>query len=96
MGFPGTTWSLLAHDPIVELTEAEDRLIVLYTSGTTGRPKGILHSHCGFPVKAAQDMCFGTDVGAGTRISLDHGHWLDDGPVAYLRNSDPRRNDRPL
>lgn len=57
----------------MEPTEAEDRLIVLYTSGTTGRPKGILHSHCGFPVKAAQDMCFGTDVGAGTRIC-----WITD------------------
>ena len=57
----------------MERTEAEDRLIVLYTSGTTGRPKGIVHSHCGFPIKAAQDMCFGTDVGPETRIS-----WVTD------------------
>ena len=56
-----------------EITEAEDPLIAIYTSGTTGKPKGILHTHCGFPIKAAQDMCFGTDVGAGTRIA-----WVTD------------------
>ena len=56
-----------------EITEAEDPLIAIYTSGTTGKPKGILHTHCGFPVKSAQDMCFGTDVGRGTRIA-----WLTD------------------
>lgn len=57
----------------IEATGAEDPLIAIYTSGTTGRPKGILHTHCGFPVKSAQDMCFGTDVGQGTRIS-----WITD------------------
>ncbi len=56
-----------------ELTDAEDPLIAIYTSGTTGKPKGILHTHCGFPVKAAQDMCFGTDVGQGDRIA-----WVTD------------------
>jgi acetyl-CoA synthetase len=56
-----------------EITEAEDPLLAIYTSGTTGKPKGILHTHCGFPVKAAQDMCFGTDIGQGDRIA-----WVTD------------------
>ncbi len=39
-----------------EDTSAEDPLMLIYTSGTTGKPKGAVHTHCGFPVKAAQDM----------------------------------------
>ena len=45
-----------------ELTDAEDPLMIIYTSGTTGLAKGAVHTHCGFPVKAAQDMAFGTDL----------------------------------
>lgn len=51
-----------------EITEAEDVLMVIYTSGTTGKPKGAVHTHCGFPVKSAQDMAFGMDVHPGDRI----------------------------
>jgi acetyl-CoA synthetase len=43
-------------------TDAEDPLMIIYTSGTTGRPKGAVHTHCGFPIKAAQDMAHCGDV----------------------------------
>ena len=43
-------------------TSAEDPMMIIYTSGTTGRPKGAVHTHCGFPVKCAQDMWHGLDL----------------------------------
>src|SRR6266404_1301833 len=45
-----------------EPTAAEDTLMILYTSGTSGRPKGAVHTHCGFPVKATQDILHGFDL----------------------------------
>jgi acetyl-CoA synthetase len=56
-----------------ERTDAEDPLMIIYTSGTTGRPKGALHVHCGFPVKAAQDMIHGFDV-----HDTDTMYWVTD------------------
>jgi acetyl-CoA synthetase len=43
-------------------TSAEDPTMIIYTSGTTGRPKGAVHTHCGFPIKSAQDMWHGLDL----------------------------------
>jgi acetyl-CoA synthetase len=43
-------------------TDAEAPLMIIYTSGTTGRPKGAVHTHCGFPIKAAQDLVHCLDV----------------------------------
>jgi acetyl-CoA synthetase len=62
--------------------DPEDPLMVIYTSGTTGKPKGCLHVHGGFPVKTAQDMAHGFDVGADdtvfwyTDIGWMMGPWL--------------------
>ena len=49
-------------DAPTERTSAEDPMMIIYTSGTTGRPKGALHTHCGFPIKSAQDMWHGLDL----------------------------------
>ncbi len=55
------------------ITDAEDTLMVIYTSGTTGRPKGAVHTHCGFPVKASQDAAFGMDLHTDELI-----YWITD------------------
>ncbi|MFQ5923016.1 MAG: AMP-binding protein [Anaerolineales bacterium] len=71
------TWDSLLRDQPTEAEtedmEAEAPLMVIYTSGTTGKPKGAVHTHCGFPIKAAQDMAFGMDVHPGDRI-----YWMTD------------------
>src|ERR1700687_1724309 len=75
------------HAPTHEL-DPEDPLMIIYTSGTTGRPKGTLHVHGGFPVKAAQDMAHGFDIGADdtvfwyTDIGWMMGPWLILGSLA--------------
>jgi acetyl-CoA synthetase len=51
-----------------EITDAESPMMIIYTSGTTGLAKGAVHTHCGFPIKAAQDMLFGTDLHPGEII----------------------------
>ena len=67
--------------PNVDL-DPEAPLMVIYTSGTTGRAKGALHVHGGFPVKTAQDLAHGFDMGPDdllfwiTDIGWMMGPWL--------------------
>ena len=45
-----------------EQLDANDPLFFLYTSGTTGKPKGIIHAHGGFAVGTAYTMKWVFDV----------------------------------
>jgi acetyl-CoA synthetase len=56
-----------------EPTSAEDVLLLGYTSGTTGKPKGAVHTHGGFLVKVASEVAYEFDVRSG-----DVFFWLTD------------------
>ncbi|WP_329045028.1 AMP-binding protein [Amycolatopsis sp. NBC_01488] len=43
---------------------ATGTLLLAYTSGTTGKPKGAVHTHAGFLVKTASEVAYSFDVGA--------------------------------
>ena len=46
----------------VEIVDAEDPLFLLYTSGTTGRPKAILHTHGGYMVGTYTTLKYVFDI----------------------------------
>jgi acetyl-CoA synthetase len=80
-------WSdLLAAepDPEVEPTSASDVLLLAYTSGTTGRPKGAVHTHAGFLTKVASEVAYGFEIRPGRTFC-----WITDmgwimGPLSII------------
>ncbi|MGE3149968.1 MAG: AMP-binding protein [Pseudorhodoplanes sp.] len=61
-----------ADFPAVELP-AEHTLMIVYTSGTTGRPKGTVHTHCGITVKTGEDFVLCFDLKPSDRLM-----WMTD------------------
>ena len=53
--------------------DAGEPLLLAYTSGTTGRPKGAVHTHAGFLVKTASEVAYSFDVKPGGVFS-----WVTD------------------
>jgi acetyl-CoA synthetase len=56
-----------------EATPADDPFLLMFTSGTSGKPKGVVHSHCGFPVKTALDLSICMDLKPDDRFL-----WMSD------------------
>ena len=68
-----------------EPLDSEHPLFIGYTSGTTGRPKGVVHVHGGFLVKIAEEVAYQIDLPPGERAALGDRPRLDHGAVGDRR-----------
>jgi len=67
-----------------EVMDADEPMMLVYTSGTTGMPKGTVLTHCGFTVKGMADLQIMFELTADSRML-----WMSDmgwvvGPLEIL------------
>jgi len=60
-------------DTPATIVDAEHPLLLVYTSGTTGKPKGTVLTHCGFLTKICFDISICTDLKPDDRMM-----WISD------------------
>ncbi|MGO2242869.1 MULTISPECIES: AMP-binding protein [unclassified Halomonas] len=71
------------REPACEMA-SDDPLLLIYTSGTSGKPKGVVHTHGGIPLKAALDLGICMDLGEDdTLFWITDMGWLT-APVAVF------------
>ncbi|MBT8419414.1 MAG: AMP-binding protein [Gammaproteobacteria bacterium] len=72
-----------AHAPTEEMS-SEDPFMIIFTSGTTGKAKGTVHTHCGFLTKLVADLGLCMDFKPDDRLL-----WMSDlgwliGPMQFV------------